>query len=144
MNAIDVRRSRGAVVTKHHRDPTPDLATVLATKPFFKIGEVAKLMGLKPHVLRYWESEFPSLRPKKNPSGQRIYTRTDIEAIVEIQNLLYNERYTISGAKQMLARQEKVIAPEGGPHDATLTRTLAGLKDCIHQLVTLLERMPPS
>jgi hypothetical protein len=50
----------------------------LATKPFFKIGEVAKLLGVKPHVLRYWESEFPSLKPRKNPSGQRLYAKTDL------------------------------------------------------------------
>ena len=144
MKTIEVRHSRGAVASEHHRHPTPDLATVLAAKPFFKIGEVAKLIGVKPHVLRYWESEFPSLRPKKNPSGQRIYTRTDIEAIVEIQNLLYNERYTISGAKQMLARQEEAVTPEEVPYDATFAHTLAALKDCVYQLIMLLERMPSS
>jgi len=77
----------------------------LATKPFFKIGEVAKLLGVKPHVLRYWESEFPSLRPKKNPSGQRLYAKADIDTLQEIKNLLYTDCYTISGARQLLAYQ---------------------------------------
>ena len=77
----------------------------LAAKPFFKIGEVARLLGVKPHVLRYWESEFPSLKPKKNPSGQRLYARADIEALTEIKNLLYTDCYTISGARQLLAYQ---------------------------------------
>ena len=85
---------------KHSRPQILLVADLFATKPFLKIGEVAKLFGVKPHVLRYWEAEFPSLKPKKNPSGQRIYAKADVEAIVEIQNLLYNERYTISGAKK--------------------------------------------
>ena len=88
----------------------------LAAKPFFKIGEVARLLGVKPHVLRYWESEFPSLKPKKNPSGQRLYARADIEALTEIRNLLYTDCYTISGARQLLAYQYQSSqrgAPEG-------------------------------
>lgn len=76
---------------------------MLTTKPFFKIGEVARLLGVKPHVLRYWESEFPSLKPRKNPSGQRLYARADIETLTEIRDLLYTECYTISGARQFLA-----------------------------------------
>ena len=77
----------------------------LAAKPFFKIGEVATLLGVKTHVLRYWESEFPSLKPRKNPSGQRLYARADIETLTEIRNLLYTDCYTISGARQLLAYQ---------------------------------------
>ena len=77
----------------------------MATKPFFKIGEVAKLLGVKPHVLRYWESEFPSLKPRKNPSGQRLYAKADIDTLREIKNLLYTDCYTISGARQLLAYQ---------------------------------------
>jgi DNA-binding transcriptional MerR regulator len=132
-----------AVTDKHHHVYHPGLVEQLAAKPFFKIGEVAKLVGVKPHVLRYWESAFPSLRPKKNPSGQRIYARADIEAIVEIQNLLYNERYTISGAKQMLARQGDMppattVEVSAGP----LLQVLADLKAHVHELLALLNRMP--
>ena len=134
-----------AVTDKHYQVFHAGLAKQLAAKPFFKIGEVAKLIGVKPHVLRYWESEFPSLRPKKNPSGQRIYARVDIETIVEIQNLLYNERYTISGAKQMLARQREV--PSVNPTEVPvgpLSQALAHLKAHVHELLALLERMPTS
>jgi DNA-binding transcriptional MerR regulator len=135
---------RGIVANKHYQRQTPDLTAILAAKPFFKIGEVAKLIGVKPHVLRYWESEFPSLRPKKNPSGQRIYAKADIETIVEIKNLLYNERYTISGAKQMLARQGEVI-PAGVPvNNATFAKTLARLKAHVHDLLRLLDQIPAS
>ena len=110
----------------------------LQAKPFYKIGEVARLLGVKPHVLRYWESEFPTLKPKKNPSGQRIYARDDIETIVEIQNLLYNKRYTISGARQMLARQTTLAPPET-VHTETVPQALADLKKHVSELLSLLE-----
>ncbi len=121
------------------------MADQLAAKPFFKIGEVAQLLGVKPHVLRYWESEFPSLKPKKNPSGQRIYARADIEAIVEIQNLLYNKWHTISGARQMLVRQQ-AMAPNdiAAAHAKPLPQALADLKGHVYELLALLEQMPTS
>lgn len=121
------------------------IADLFATKPFLKIGEVAKLLEVKPHVLRYWESEFPSLKPKKNPSGQRIYAKADIEAIVEIQNLLYNQRYTISGAKKMLARQAE--GEQTVPHRLTeeaLSQEVKDLKRNVEELLALLQRMPES
>jgi DNA-binding transcriptional MerR regulator len=121
--------------------PFSDLTRRLQAKPFYKIGEVAKLLDVKPHVLRYWESEFPTLKPKKNPSGQRIYARHDIETIVEIQNLLYNERYTISGARQMLARQPGLAPPET-VFIETLPQALADLKKHVSELLALLERTP--
>ena len=74
-------------------------------KLFFKIGEVAQLTGTKPHVLRYWESEFKLLRPAKGESGQRIYRRKDVELIFSIKQLLYEENFTIAGAKKQLQRQ---------------------------------------
>src|SRR5215813_3593214 len=120
------------VTNERYRWQTPLIADLLATKPFLKIGEVAKLLGVKPHVLRYWESEFPSLRPKKNPSGQRIYARADIEAIVEIKNLLYNQRYTISGAKKMLARHEGEV-PTSHPIDSSFSQEVKYLKTHIQE-----------
>jgi DNA-binding transcriptional MerR regulator len=127
------------VANKHGDQQPPNLNDFLAAKPFFKIGEVARVMGVKPHVLRYWESEFPSLRPKKNPSGQRIYVRSDVEAIVEIKNLLYNERYTISGAKKILAQQGDTSLPRDLMDDVELLRSLAQLKTHVHELITMLE-----
>lgn len=121
--------------------PSSDFMRLLQAKPFYKIGEVAKLLDVKPHVLRYWESEFPTLKPKKNPSGQRIYSRDDIETIVEIQNLLYNERYTISGARQMLARQPALTPPETALTE-TVPQALADLKKHVSELLAMLEQMP--
>lgn len=125
---------------KLYKPQTAHVAELLARKPFFKIGEVARLLGVKPHVLRYWETEFPSLRPKKNPSGQRIYARADIDALVEIKNLLYNERYTISGAKRMLAQQKKGHSfGSSTPRDKSLAGELGLLRARIHELLMFLQ-----
>ena len=126
-----------------YRRQTSLVVDLFAAKPFLKIGEVAKLLGVKPHVLRYWESEFPSLKPKKNPSGQRIYAKVDIEAVAEIKNLLYTQRYTISGAKKMLARQEEgahVVAQS--LTEENFLQEVKHLKKCIHELLVLLQRVP--
>ena len=79
-------------------------------KLFFKIGEVAELTGTKPHVLRYWESEFRMLRPAKGDSGQRIYRRKDVELVFSIKQLLYEENFTIAGAKKQLQKQRAARA----------------------------------
>lgn len=71
-------------------------------KLYFKIGEVARLADVKPHVLRYWESVFPSIRPQKSRSGQRLYRRQDVDAVLAIRHLLYERRFTIEGARQHL------------------------------------------
>ena len=127
------------MTNERHRPQTLLVADLFATKPFLKIGEVAKWIGVKPHVLRYWESEFPSLKPRKNPSGQRIYAKADIEAIVEIKNLLYNQRYTISGAKKMLARhEEEVLDPN--PIESSFAQEVKYLKKHIQKLLVLLQR----
>ncbi len=69
-------------------------------KLFYKIGEVSRITEVEPYVLRYWESEFPFLKPRKSRSGQRLYVKKDIETIFEIKRLLYEERYTIEGVKK--------------------------------------------
>ncbi len=74
----------------------------LPDKLYFKIGEVAKLVGVKPYVLRYWETEFPSIRPGKTRSQHRLYRRRDVETLLEVRRLLHDERYTIEGAKRRL------------------------------------------
>ena len=77
-------------------------ATVIPEKIFFKIGEVCDLVGVQAHVLRYWETEFPMLSPQKNRSGQRTYRRRDVEIALRIKELLYDELFTIAGAKKKL------------------------------------------
>ncbi|MBI1823063.1 MAG: MerR family transcriptional regulator [Nitrospirae bacterium] len=71
-------------------------------KMFYKIGEVSKLTGLESYVLRFWENEFTLLHPRKNDGGQRVYLQKDIELILKIKKMLYEEGYTIAGAKKVL------------------------------------------
>src|SRR5918997_4020532 len=93
-------------------------ATVIPEKLFFKIGEVCDLVGVQAHVLRYWETEFQQLSPQKNRSGQRTYRRRDVEIALRIKELLYEDLYTIAGAKKKLtseirgASKLKVVTPE--------------------------------
>jgi DNA-binding transcriptional MerR regulator len=71
-------------------------------KLFYKIGEVSKIVGVEPYVLRYWETEFTFLKPRKNKSGQRVYIKRDVELLLKIKRLLYQERYTIEGVRKRL------------------------------------------
>jgi DNA-binding transcriptional MerR regulator len=72
------------------------------SKLFYRIGEVSRLTGLEPYVLRYWETEFPQIRPDKGSSKQRLYKKKDLDAILQIKHLLYKEGFTISGARKKL------------------------------------------
>ena len=77
---------------------------MLPPKLFFRIGEVAGLVGVEPHVLRYWEREFRSIRPTKSAKGQRVYSRKDVENLLRVRDLLYRDGFTIAGAKKKLQR----------------------------------------
>lgn len=77
----------------------------LPSKLFFRIGEVAGLVGVEPHVLRYWEREFRSIRPTKSAKGQRVYSRKDVENLLRVRDLLYRDGFTIAGAKKRLLQR---------------------------------------
>jgi len=81
----------------------------LPPKLYFRIGEVAGLVGVEPHVLRYWEREFRSIRPSKSSKGQRVYSRRDVENLMRVRELLYGRGFTIAGAKKQL--REKGVEP---------------------------------
>jgi DNA-binding transcriptional MerR regulator len=89
----------------------------LPSKLYFRIGEVAELVGVEPHVLRYWEREFRTIRPTKSAKGQRVYSRRDVENLMRVRELLYREGFTIAGAKKKLLRSE---AAEPSPPDASV------------------------
>jgi DNA-binding transcriptional MerR regulator len=82
-------------------------AQEIPEKLYFRIGEVARLAGIKPYVLRFWETEFPSLGPKKTGTGHRLYRRKDVELVLEIKRLLYEKRFTIEGARKFLETRSK-------------------------------------
>jgi DNA-binding transcriptional MerR regulator len=102
-------------------------------KLYFSIGEVSRRTGLAPHVLRYWETEFSDLRPKKNRAGNRVYTEQDIQTLEHIQYLLKDKKYTIEGARQAL-RQEQ-------PDEAAERRFVKELSELRGFLVGLLDRL---
>ena len=92
----------------------------LPNKPYFRIGEVAELLGVETHVLRYWENEFPHLSPTRAPSGQRLYRRPDVAKLVIIRRLLHAEGYTIAGARRRLEDLEAAEQPSSAPAQASL------------------------
>lgn len=92
---------------------TNTLANLPKKKLFYRINEVAKLTGVKPYVLRYWESEFPDLSPEKDASDQRRYRAKDIETILVIRKLLYEDRFTIKGARAQLKQELKIVRSSG-------------------------------
>ena len=96
-------------------------AAAIPQKLFFKIGEVCEIAGVQAHVLRYWETEFPMLAPQKNRAGQRTYRRRDVEMALRIKELLYDEQYTIAGAKKKLAGELR--APNRDTSDPPTART---------------------
>ncbi|MBI3325295.1 MAG: MerR family transcriptional regulator [Nitrospinae bacterium] len=106
-------------------------------KLFYRIGDVSEITGIKPHVLRYWESEFSGLHPRKNRVGQRIYERRDVELVLEIKKLLYEQRYTISGARQLLTRRAKQASKKDRQAVGSMDVSQA-LKVCCQELRSLL------
>lgn len=111
-----------------------DAPPQLPDKLYFKIGEVAKLVGVKPYVLRYWETEFSSVRPGKTRSKHRLYRRRDVEALLEIKRLLHQERYTIEGAKKRLRAwreeaEESAVAAEAAEESAETPAREAAAED---------------
>jgi len=99
-----------------------ETSPTIPDKLFFRIGEVSQLVGVEPYVLRYWESEFPGLSPKKSNTGQRMFRRKDVELLLNIKQLLYEKKFTIEGARKALkepvrteatvrVRQEELFPP---------------------------------
>jgi DNA-binding transcriptional MerR regulator len=111
----------------------------LPAKLYYRIGEVAGIVGVEPHVLRYWETEFRSVRPQKSAKGQRIYSRRDVETLLKVKDLLYAHRFTIAGARRKL-REGGVepVAPEA-VNSEEATRMRAALVELRCEIVALIE-----
>jgi len=124
----------------------------VAEKLYYRIGEVCEIVGVEPHVLRYWETEFPSLAPPKNKAGQRTYRPKDIELLLTIRKLLYEEGFTIAGARKQLSRStrsERSPALSAGqipvdaapkPAPAAPAQRLNQAREELENILTLLER----
>ncbi len=115
----------------------------IAKKAYYSIGEVCDLTALKPHVLRYWETQFDILRPTKNRAGNRVFRPKDIELILLVKNLLYAQKYTIEGANQKLLDMRKDGKLEGGQHEVLGPEFLASMKVELEQLAKVLTPSEP-
>jgi DNA-binding transcriptional MerR regulator len=121
-----------------------------AEQGLYRIGEVSRLTDLKPFVLRYWETEFPMLEPVKSASGHRLYRQQDVDMVLRIKRLLYDEGFTIAGARRHLREQNGAGEPESSAHAASGTsegaaqllsrKMLLDLRDSLRAFLTLLER----
>src|SRR4051812_46131665 len=113
----------------------------LPTKLYFRIGEVASAVGVETHVLRYWETEFRSIRPQKSSRGQRVYSRRDVETLMRVKELLYDRGFTIAGARRQL--REGGLEPRE-PSDPTArgaTRMKTALTEIRKEIVALLDEL---
>jgi len=111
-------------------------------KVYYSIGEVCDLTGLKPHVLRYWETQFEILRPTKNRAGNRIYRSKDVELILLVKNLLYDQKYTIQGANKKLLEMRADGELEDGSHEILEPEFLEAMKAELQEIRQILT--PPS
>jgi DNA-binding transcriptional MerR regulator len=111
---------------------------------FFSIGEVCELTALKPHVLRYWESQFRFLSPAKNRSGNRVYQRREVELILLVKHLLYTEKYTIDGARQKVDEQRKGGELRSAARAALTVQTLDALESELKELLKVLAPDEPT
>lgn len=111
-------------MSKHASQQRNEQVSPIPDKLYFRIGEVAKLCGVEAYVLRFWETEFPQLKPNKSGTGQRLYRKRDVEIAVEIKRLVYGEGYTLSGARQALGQARRAEPPEAtaAPAQAPATK----------------------
>jgi DNA-binding transcriptional MerR regulator len=121
------------------RTPTPAPPDGIPDKPFFKIGEAAKLCAVEPYVLRYWETEFVSVKPHKTRSQQRLYRRRDLELLLKIRHLLYEERFTIEGARARLRQLGHDEGPPPMPPPELDPETLKKMKQGLLDLLRMVE-----
>jgi DNA-binding transcriptional MerR regulator len=114
-------------------------ASAEPVQEFFSIGDVCDLTGLKPHMLRYWESQFRFLNPAKNRSGNRVYQRREVDLIMLVKHLLYEEKYTIEGARQKVDEHRKGGDLKVVARGALTVQALESLEADLRELVALLE-----
>lgn len=113
--------------------------TAIPDKKYFKIGEVSRLSELEPHVLRFWESEFHEINPKKDGGNQRLYRRKDVETIFKIKRLLYEEKFTIAGAKVKLREESSPAQREmASPEEREIKEGFKAIKKSLTEIRNIL------
>jgi DNA-binding transcriptional MerR regulator len=104
-------------------------------KEAYRVGEVSQVVSIDPYVLRYWEKMFPQLKPRKDETGQRIYTKSDIDTVLRIKTLLYEERFTIAGAKKKLSEEIKSLE-----NNDELVEVLHNVKETLKEISDILSK----
>jgi DNA-binding transcriptional MerR regulator len=148
------------MATLHSRKRTHDAPTI-PDRLYFKIGDVARICGLETYVLRFWESQFPQLKPNKSGTGQRLYRRREVEMVLEIKRLVHEEGYTLPGARQALDQQHRrgslqesrpesqpapasrLAAPESDKRNDAVTATIGHARAELRELAALLASPAP-
>ena len=131
-----------------HGTATQTATAIDQDEKLYRIGDVSRLTELKPFVLRYWETEFPMLEPVKSPSGHRMYRQEDVDMVFKIKRLLYDEGFTIAGARRHLREQSGATGHDVGPamtHSDNVAELLSrkmllDMRDTLRAFLTLLER----
>jgi DNA-binding transcriptional MerR regulator len=118
---------------------SPRASSSEPVQEFYSIGEVCELTGLKPHVLRYWESQFRFLSPAKNRSGNRVYQRREVELIQLVKHLLYTEKYTIEGARQKVDEHRRKGEIRGVARAALELQTIAAVEQELREILDVLD-----
>ncbi|HTA92843.1 MAG TPA: MerR family transcriptional regulator [Polyangiaceae bacterium] len=120
----------------------------LPVKLYYRIGEVSEIVGVEPHVLRYWETEFRSIRPQKSRKGQRIYSRRDVDKLIKVKDLLYSHGFTIAGARKRLreggAEPAAAVVAAAPPAPRPGAQLRAALGEIRRDIVTLLAELDSS
>ena len=132
----------------HGRKPGVPHAAEIPDKLYFRIGEVARLLGVAPYVLRFWEGEFPHMKPNKGGTGQRLYRRRDVEAAFRIRQLLYDEGYTIAGARQAIKAENRNSSPRlplqaESPVESISPAQLRPMQAELREIAAILARPSP-
>lgn len=133
----------GGVLREPPGEPSPEARSESRERTYFTIAEAAERLDVRPHVLRYWETQFPMLRPKKGRSGSRMYRTRDLELLERIKTLLYEKGFTIKGAKRRLRVEARRDAPEGqlglGIENPWL-EGMNGIRDELAEILSMLQR----
>jgi DNA-binding transcriptional MerR regulator len=137
-------------MSKHASPQRSEQSSPIPDKLYFRIGEVAKLCGVEAYVLRFWETEFPQLKPNKSGTGQRLYRKRDVELALRVKRLLYSEGYTIAGARQVFAAEvrtpQKKSQPElplaRGSEENNIEARLKKLRVEVREILGILSTPP--
>ena len=119
------------------------MAAADPVQEFFSIGEVCALTDLKPHVLRYWESQFRFLNPAKNRSGNRVYARREVELVLLVKHLLYTEKYTIDGARHKVDAHRKTGGLKAAAREALGVESVRAMEADLRALIAIVDGAPP-